>query len=71
MVKMKSGKINDLFVKDGYIRPDGRVVHEVYLMQIKKPSESKYLWDYYNVVAKVPGEQAFTTKANSKCALWK
>jgi branched-chain amino acid transport system substrate-binding protein len=71
MAQMKSSKINDMFAKGGYIRPDGRMVHEMYLMQVKKPGESKYPWDYYNVVAKIPGEQAFTTKANSKCALWK
>lgn len=52
-------------------RPDGRMVHEMYLMQVKSPSESKYPWDYYKVVQKVPGEQAFTTKEESKCALWK
>ncbi len=71
MAQMKGTKINDMFAKDGYIRPDGRMVHEMYLMQVKKPSESKYPWDYYKVVAKVPGEQAFTTKAESKCTLWK
>jgi len=71
MAQLKSSKINDMLAKDGYIRPDGRMVHEMYLMQVKKPGESKYPWDYYNVVAKIPGDQAFTTKANSKCALWK
>ncbi|RJG00694.1 ABC transporter substrate-binding protein [Noviherbaspirillum sedimenti] len=71
MARMKETRINDMFAKDGYIRPDGRMVHEMYLMQVKKPSESKYPWDYYKVVAKVPGEQSFTTKAESKCPLWK
>jgi branched-chain amino acid transport system substrate-binding protein len=71
MAQIKSSKINDMFAKGGYNRPDGRMVHEMYLMQVKKPGESKYPWDYYNVVAKIPGDQAFTTKANSKCALWK
>jgi branched-chain amino acid transport system substrate-binding protein len=68
---MRQARINDMFAKDGYIRPDGRMVHEMYLMQVKKPSESKYPWDYYKVIAKVPGEQAFATKAESRCALWK
>jgi len=71
MAQMKSAKINDMFAKDGYIRPDGRMVHEMYLLQVKKPSESKYPWDYYTVVASVPGDQAFASKAESKCSLWK
>lgn len=68
---MKSTKINDMFAKNGYIRPDGRMVHDMYLMQVKKPSESKYPWDYYNIISVVPGDQAFATKAESKCPLWK
>ncbi len=71
MAQMKATKINDMFAKDGTIRPDGRMVHEMYLMQVKKPSESKYPWDYYHVVASVPGDQAFASKAESKCGLWK
>jgi branched-chain amino acid transport system substrate-binding protein len=70
MAKLKSTKIDDLYAK-GTIRPDGRMVHDMFLMQVKKPSESKYPWDYYNVVQTIPGDQAFTTKAESKCALWK
>ena len=68
---MKTIKINDFFAKNGYIRPDGRMVHEYYLMEVKKPSESKYPWDYYKVIERVPGEDAFNTKAESKCNLWK
>ncbi len=71
MAQMKSARIDDMFAKDGYIRPDGRMVHEMYLMQVKTPSESKYPWDYYKVVAAIPGDQAFATKAESKCSLWK
>ncbi|MFM2087260.1 MAG: hypothetical protein RLZZ237_2129, partial [Pseudomonadota bacterium] len=56
---------------DGEIRPDGRMVHDMYLMEVKKPSESKAPWDYYKVVATVPGAQAYLTKAESKCSLWK
>ncbi len=47
------------------------MVHDIYLMQVKTPSESKYPWDYYKVVRTVPGEQAFISKAESKCPLWK
>ena len=71
MAKLKSTKINDLFAKNGVIRPDGRMVHDMTLMQVKSPAESKYPWDYYKVVQVIPGEQAFITKAESKCALWK
>jgi branched-chain amino acid transport system substrate-binding protein len=68
---MKTIKINDFFAKNGYIRPDGRMIHEYYLMEVKKPSESKYPWDYYKVIERVRGEDAFNTKAESKCNLWK
>jgi branched-chain amino acid transport system substrate-binding protein len=68
---MRKTKINDMYAKGGYIRPDGRMVHDMYLMQVKTPAESKEPWDYYNVVATIKGEDAFTTKAESTCALWK
>ena len=71
MEKIKATKINDMYAKGGYVRPDGRMVHEMYLMQVKALSESKYPWDYYKVAAKIPGEEAFTTKAESKCTAWK
>lgn len=71
MAQMKKTKINDFFAKGGVIRPDGRMVHDMYLMQVKTPSESKYPWDYYKIVQTIPGDQAYTTKAESKCALWK
>ncbi len=71
MAKLKSTKINDLFAKNGVIRPDGRMVHDMTLMQVKSPAESKYPWDYYKVVQVIPGDHAYMTKAESKCALWK
>jgi branched-chain amino acid transport system substrate-binding protein len=71
MAQLKKTKINDMFTKNGVIRPDGRMVHDMYLMEVKKPSESKYPWDYYKVVQTIPGEQAYMTKAESKCAFWK
>ncbi len=71
MAKMKSTKVNDFFAKNGVVRPDGRMVHDMFLMQVKSPSESKGEWDYYKQVAVIPGEQAFVTKAETKCALWK
>jgi branched-chain amino acid transport system substrate-binding protein len=71
MVALKKAKINDMFAKNGYIRQDGRMVHDMYLMQVKKPSESKYPWDYYNVKAIIPAEQAFQPLSKSTCPLIK
>jgi branched-chain amino acid transport system substrate-binding protein len=71
IARFKSTPINDMFAKNGITRPDGRMVHDMYLMQVKTPAESKYPWDYYKVVQTIPGDQAFTTKAETKCALWK
>jgi len=71
MAHLKKTKINDMFAKNGEIRPDGRMVHDMYLMQVKKPSESKYPWDYYKLIATIPGNQAYLTKAETKCASWK
>lgn len=67
---IKVTKINDVFAKDGYVRPDGRMIHEMYLEQVKKPEESKYPWDYYRLVRVIPGEEAAIAKADSRCALW-
>ena len=69
--QMKKTKINDVFAKDGFIRGDGRMVHDMYLMQVKSQAESTEPWDYYKVVQTFKGEEAWTTKAESKCALWK
>ncbi len=69
--QFKKTKVNDMYAKNGVIRPDGRMVHDMFLMEVKKPSESKYPWDYYKVAQTIPGDQAFTTKAESKCAMWK
>jgi branched-chain amino acid transport system substrate-binding protein len=71
MAYMKANKINDMFAKNGVIRPDGRMVHDMYLMQVKTTAESKYPWDYFHVRQTIPGDQAYMTKAESKCALWK
>jgi branched-chain amino acid transport system substrate-binding protein len=71
MAHLKKTKINDMFAKNGEIRPDGRMVHDMYLMEVKKPAESKYPWDYYKVVQTIPGAQAYTTKAETKCSIWK
>lgn len=71
MAQLKKTKINDMYAKNGYIRADGRMVHDMFLMQVKSPAESTKPWDYYKQVAVVPGDQAFTTPAESKCSLMK
>jgi branched-chain amino acid transport system substrate-binding protein len=71
LAQMKKTKINDVFAKGGFIRDDGRMVHDMYLMQVKSPAESTEPWDYYKVVETFKGEAAWQTKADSKCALWK
>jgi branched-chain amino acid transport system substrate-binding protein len=59
MAELKKTKINDVFTKSGYIRADGLMIHDMYVMQVKSPRESKYPWDYYKVVKVMSGEQAF------------
>jgi branched-chain amino acid transport system substrate-binding protein len=71
LAEIRKTKINDMYVKNGTVRGDGSMIHDMYLMQVKAPAESKYPWDYYKVVQTISGEQAFTTKADSKCASWK
>ena len=70
MSTLKSMKIDDFYNK-GQIRSDGRMIHDMYLYQVKSQKESTTPWDYYKMVGKFPGEQAFTTVAESKCALIK
>jgi branched-chain amino acid transport system substrate-binding protein len=71
MAKMKETPVNDMFAKNGRIREDGRMVHDMYLVQVKKPSESKGRWDYYKVLATVPGDEAFQPLSQSRCPLVK
>jgi len=71
MAKMRSTPINDFFVKNGQIREDGRMVHEMYLYEVKKPGESQAPWDYYKLVATIPAEEAFQPLSESKCPLVK
>ncbi|HEX4509656.1 MAG TPA: ABC transporter substrate-binding protein [Burkholderiaceae bacterium] len=71
LAKMKTMKFNDMYVKGGWLREDGSMIHDMYLMQVKTPETSKEPWDYYNVVETIKGEAAWTTKAETKCSLWK
>jgi len=63
-------KMKDFFAT-GHIRPDGLYEHDMYLVQVKTPAESKGAWDYYKIVKQLPGAEVFTTKAEGKCPLWK
>lgn len=69
--KMREMKVNDMYNKDVTIRPDGRVLHTMYLVQVKKPEESKYKYDYYKVITTSPGEQAFRPMSEGNCPLVK
>ena len=71
MAKMKATPINDFFAKNGKIRVDGRMVHDMYLAQVKKPGESKYPWDYYFIRQVIPADQAFMPLSKSTCPLVK
>lgn len=71
MAKMKSTAINDLFATNGRIREDGRMVHDMYLAQVKTPAESKSPWDYFKIKAVIPAEQAFQPLSKSACPLVK
>lgn len=71
MSKMRDTPVNDFFAKNGSVRVDGRMVHDMYLFQVKKPSESKYPWDYYHVRDTVPAAKAFPPLSESRCVLVK
>jgi branched-chain amino acid transport system substrate-binding protein len=68
---LRENKLNDMYIKDGVVRPDGRVVHDMYLLQVKTPDESKEAWDYFKVLQTIDGNEAFTKQAETRCALWK
>ncbi|RAU21423.1 ABC transporter permease [Paramagnetospirillum kuznetsovii] len=69
--KMRELPIQDFFAKNGKIRADGRMVHDMYLAQVKAPSESKGPWDYYKVLRTIPGDEAFQPLSMSTCPLVK
>jgi branched-chain amino acid transport system substrate-binding protein len=71
MDQLHKTRIDDMFTAGGVIRADGLMEHDMYVMRVKTPSESKYPWDYYRVVKKLSGEQAFGKLADSACPLVK
>jgi branched-chain amino acid transport system substrate-binding protein len=71
LAKMREMPVRDAFTDNGVLREDGRMVHSMYLLEVKKPEESKYPWDYYKVLAEVPGDQAFRPMKDGGCPLIK
>jgi branched-chain amino acid transport system substrate-binding protein len=67
MAKMREMPVNDFYAKNGRLREDGRMVHDMYFAQVKKPSESTGPWDYYNMLGVIPGDQAFRSLADGGC----
>jgi branched-chain amino acid transport system substrate-binding protein len=67
IAKMRATPVNDAFAKGGTLRPDGRMVHDVYLMQIKSPAESTGDWDYLKLIATIPGDKVFRPTAEGGC----
>jgi branched-chain amino acid transport system substrate-binding protein len=71
MAKMREMPINDFMTKDGVLRADGRVVRDVYLLQVKQPRQSRSEWDLLEVVETIRGEEAFRPLAEGGCPLVK
>ena len=70
VAKMKEIPTDDPLFGKGYVRADGRKIHPTYLFEVKSPEESKYPWDYYQILAHIPGDQAFGPP-NPACPLVK
>jgi branched-chain amino acid transport system substrate-binding protein len=71
LAKMRATPVRDAFTDNGVLREDGRMVHSMFLFEVKKPEESKGPWDYYKVLAEVPGDQAFRPLKDGGCPLIK
>ncbi|MGA7323612.1 MAG: ABC transporter substrate-binding protein [Rhodomicrobium sp.] len=69
VAKMRDMPIHDFFADRGFIRVDGRMVHDMYLIEVKKPEESRYPWDYYKILQTIPGEEAFRPMNEGECPL--
>ena len=69
--KMRELPIKDAVMRNASIRPDGRVIHDMYLVEVKKPAESKEPWDYYHIKAVIPANEAFQPMSLSRCPLVK
>ena len=71
MAKMREIPVDDFYVKNGRLREDGRLIHDMYFAQVKKPSESKEPWDDYNILGVIPGATAFRSLEDGGCPLAK
>ncbi|WP_448191798.1 ABC transporter substrate-binding protein [Azospirillum sp. sgz301742] len=71
VAKMRELPIKDFFARNGRLREDNRMVHDMYLVQVKKPAESKGPWDYYTIKTVIPAEEAYRPLAESECPLVK
>jgi branched-chain amino acid transport system substrate-binding protein len=71
MAKMREIPVNDFYTKNGKVREDGRMVHDMYFVQVKKPEESTGPWDYYKILSTIPGDQAFRPLDEGGCPLVK
>lgn len=69
MKKLKSMPLDDMFARNGKIRADGRMVHDLYLVQVKSADKMKGKWDYYDVKETIPGDEAFQSLETSRCKL--
>jgi branched-chain amino acid transport system substrate-binding protein len=69
MKQLKAAPINDVFARNGHIRADGRMAHDLYLLQVKAPGQIKEKWDYYTVKETVPGDEAFQPLSETRCRL--
>ena len=71
MAKMREIPVNDFYAKNGRVREDGRMVHDMYFVQVKTPAESTGPWDYYKILSTIPGDQAFRPLDEGGCPLVK
>ncbi len=71
LMKMRETPVEDMFARNGKLLPNGRMIHDMYLIEVKAPAESKYPWDYYKVISTIPADKAFRTLAESVCPLGK
>jgi branched-chain amino acid transport system substrate-binding protein len=69
VAEMRNMPIHDFFADRGFVGADGRMAHDMYLVEVKKPEESRYDWDYYKILKVIPGEEAFRPMSESGCPL--
>ena len=71
MPKMRELPVDDFFARGGHVREDGRMVHDMYFVQVKTPAQSRGPWDYYSILSTIPADKAFRSLAESGCPLVK